>query len=115
MKLLQIISLNDFIIGKCKDRNSCLEYIKIKGKSSKLNCLKFNKSHEKYFIKALVKRFVNTYKFCDGVYPYENMSRWQRFNETSLSSKKIFYINLNKVDVTDINFKLRKDFRKILI
>ena len=30
-----------------------------------------------------------------GVYPYEYMDSWKKFNETSLSSKEDFYSNLN--------------------
>ena len=55
-----------------------------------------------------MKKFKNTYSFCNsdlnkfilllrkGVYPYEYMDRWERFNETSLSNKKEFYSNLNR-------------------
>ena len=28
-----------------------------------------------------------------GVYPYEYVDSWERFNETSLSAKKIFIVN----------------------
>ena len=49
----------------------------------------------KDFNKYLIKRFANTYEFCyrdinqfflllrKGVYPYENIDSWERFNETS--------------------------------
>ena len=47
-----------------------------------------------------MKKFKNAYSFCNndlnkfilllrkGVYPYENMDSWKKFNETSLPSKK---------------------------
>ena len=38
-----------------------------------------------------------------GVYPYEYMDNWGRFNETSLPSKESFYSNLNKEDIDDID------------
>ena len=38
-----------------------------------------------------------------GVYPYEYMDSWERFNETSLPSKKEFYSNLNMKDIDDID------------
>ena len=53
-------------------------------------------------INELIKKFSNTYEFCNGdinkfilllrkgVYPYEYMNSWERFDETSLLDKKIF-------------------------
>ena len=40
-----------------------------------------------------------------GVYPYEYVDNWERFNETSLSSKKDFYSNLNMEDIDDIGYR----------
>ena len=52
---------------------------------------------------VLIKRFYNTYQLSKndtnkfklllrkGVYPYEYMDSWKRFNETELSSKDKFY------------------------
>ena len=54
----------------------------------------------------LKEQFLNTYKFSDhdnnkftlllrkGVYPYEYMDDWEKFNETSLpeEEKKIFIV-----------------------
>ena len=60
---------------------------------------------------VLIKRFYNTYQLCDndinkfnlllrkGVYPYEYMHSWKRFNETELSSKDKFYRTLNLEDI----------------
>ena len=36
-----------------------------------------------------------------GVYPYEYMKDWQKFNETSLPEKEDFYSDLNMEDITD--------------
>ena len=56
----------------------------------------------------LIKRLANTYEFCDGdinnfflmlrkgVYSYEYMDSWKRFDETSLPDKEDFYSNLWK-------------------
>ena len=38
--------------------------------------------------------------FRKGVYPYEYMDSWKRFNETELSSKDQFYSTLNLEDIT---------------
>ena len=52
--------------SKCKDNQSCLEFVEAKDKILMLKCLKCNKSHKKYFNKDLVKGCPNTCKFCDG-------------------------------------------------
>ena len=61
---------------------------------------------------VLIKRFYNTYKLSDndinkfklllrkGVYPYEYMDRWKRFNETELPSKDKFHSKLNLEDIS---------------
>ena len=40
-----------------------------------------------------------------GVYPYEYMDSWERFNDKSLPSKKDFYSNLNMEDIDDIDYR----------
>ena len=48
-----------------------------------------------------------------GVYPYEYMDDWEKFNETTLPEKEL-YSNLNMEDITDSDFMhakgLSKDF-----
>ena len=39
-----------------------------------------------------------------GVYPYEYMDSWERFNETSLPDKKAFYSKLNLGEITDKDY-----------
>ena len=50
-----------------------------------------------------------------GVYPYEYMNTWKRFDETSLPEKEDFYSNLNMEDITDADYKhakrVWKDFK----
>ena len=60
-----------------------------------------------------MKKFPSVYQFCNGdvnkfvlllrkgVYPYEYMDSWERFNETSLPDKKAFRSELNLEDITD--------------
>ena len=75
-------------------------------------CFRCKKNYEENFnIEDLIQRFTNTYEFCNGdlnkfilflrkgVYPYEYMDSWQRFNETSLPDKEAFYSNLNMEDI----------------
>ena len=49
-----------------------------------------------------------------GVYPYEYMDDWEKFNETTLPEKEEFYINLNMEDITDADYihakRVFKDF-----
>ena len=40
-----------------------------------------------------------------GVYPYEYMDNWEKFNETSLPSKESFDSNLNMEDIDDIDYR----------
>ena len=49
-----------------------------------------------------------------GVYPYEYMDDWEKFNETSLPEKQDFYGHLNMENITDADYALQKDFLKIL-
>ena len=65
---------------------------------------------------GLIKKFANIHQFCNGdtnkfilllrkgVYPYEYMDSWERFNETSLPDKKAFYSELNLEDITDKDY-----------
>ena len=40
-----------------------------------------------------------------GVYPYEYMDNWERFNETSLPGKESLYSNLSMEDIDDIDYR----------
>ena len=103
--------------NKCLDCNSCLDYFWItKNEKLLLKCFNCNIYYKKRFNKELIKKFKTTYSFCNkylnkfilllrkGVYPYEYMDSWERFNETSLPSKKDFYSNLNIEDIDDIDY-----------
>ena len=82
-----------------------------------LKCFNCNAYYKKKFNKDLIKNFKNTYSFCNndlnkfilllrkGVYPYEYMDSWEKFNETSLPSKKDFYSNLNMEDIDDKDYR----------
>ena len=43
-----------------------------------------------------------------GVYPYEYMDSWGRFDETSLPDKGAFYSSLNMEDITDVDYRHAK-------
>ena len=75
----------------------------IKDEQLIFSCFECKKNYKKDFNKELINRFSRTYKFCNGdinkfilflrkgVYPYEYMNSWNRFNETSLPDKEAFY------------------------
>ena len=50
-----------------------------------------------------------------GVYLYEYMDSWERFDETLLPDKEAFYSNLNMEDITDVDYRHGKRYLKILI
>ena len=107
--------------NKCSDCGSNLDYIKTtakcKNKKLILECYNCKQRYKKKFNKDLIKRFACAYSFCNnglnkfilllrkGVYPYEYMDNWERFNETSLPSKESFYSNLNMEDIDDIYYR----------
>ena len=41
-----------------------------------------------------------------GVYPYEYIDNWERFDETLLPNREAFYNNLNMEDITDTDYRL---------
>ena len=112
---------------KCTDCKSRLDYISIKDNQLIFRCFRCKKNYQKDFNEELIKRFANTYKFCNkdlnkvilllrkGVYPYEYMDNWERFDEALLPNKEAFYSNLNMKDITDADYshanKVFKEFK----
>ena len=103
-----------------------LKYINFKGDLIQYKCLCYNKNYQHKFDEKLKERFYNTYKFSNhsnnkfilllqnGVYSYEYMDNWEKFNETSLLEKEYFYSYLNMEDITDADYvhakRVCKDF-----
>ena len=98
---------------RCVDCKSSLDYMKTKDEKLIFSC---EKNYEKNFKKELIERFANIYEFCNGdldkfilllrkgVYPYEYMDNWERFDETSLPDKEPFYSSLNMENNDDIDY-----------
>ena len=79
-------------------------------------CIDCEKEYEKEFNKELLERFANTYKFCNndinkfimllrkGVYPYEYIDEWDKFNEKIIPSKESFYSNLTLENISETDY-----------
>ena len=101
---------------KCKDCNCFLEYENVKDNLIQYKCLSCNKDYLNKLDEKLKKRFKKTFKFFNndinkfilllrkGVYPYEYMDEWEKFNEATLPEKEEFYSNLNLEDITDADY-----------
>ena len=71
---------------------------------------------EKEYEKELIERFANTYRFCDndldkfimllrkGVYPYEYIDQWDKFNEKIISGKGSCYSNLTLENISETDY-----------
>ena len=98
---------------KYVDCNSDLSYMKVIDEALIFRCFNCKKNYKKEINKELIKRFASTYKFCNndlnkfvmllrkGVYPYEYMDCWDKFNETSIPSKESFYSNLTMENISE--------------
>ena len=97
-----------------KIKSEC-EFIGLKDNRLKYKCKKCNDTSAKS-VDELIKKFPRTYKFCNGnlnkfvlllrkgVYPYEYMDSWERFNETSLPPKESFYSEFNLEDISNKDY-----------
>ena len=97
-----------------KIRSEC-EFIGHKNNRLNYKCKEYNEASAKS-VNDLIEKFSRTYKFCNGdlykfvlllrkgVYPYEYMDSWERFNETSLPPKKDFYSELILEDISDKDY-----------
>ena len=91
------------------------EFIEFKDNRLNYKCKERNDTSAKS-VGDLIKKFSIAYKLCNGnlnkfvlmlrkgVYPYEYMDSWERFNETSLPPKKDFYSELTLEDITDKDY-----------
>ena len=119
-------SLSNLVDNTCKifkseECKSCIEKLKINSdcyyaelKNDRLiyKCKKC-KNECKKPINELKKKFRSIYQFCDGklnkfvlllrkgVYRYEYMDSWKKFNEIELPPKKDFYCNFNLENISD--------------
>ena len=104
-----------FHSGKCTECKYCLHYMTTKDEQLIFQCFECKKNYKKNFNKELIKRFANIYEFCNkdinkfilllrkGVYPYEYMDSWERFDETSFPDQEAFYSSLNMENITAVD------------
>ena len=81
-------------------------------KKKNYRCKECNRTSTKS-INELIEKLPITYQFCNGdftnfvlllrkgVYPYEHMDSWEKFNETSLPAKEYFYSGLTLEGISD--------------
>ena len=76
--------------------------------------IKFKKTLQ-VFLTSFSNNDINIFLFLlrKAVYPYEYMNDQEKFNETELSKKEEFYINLNLEDIADY-VHVKKVFVKTL-
>ena len=106
----------DIHSDKCVDCKSHLTYMKVIDEALIFRCFNCKKNYKKEINNKLIERFASTYKFCNndlnkfvillrkGVYPYEYMDGWDKFNETSIPSKESFYSNLTMENITETDY-----------
>ena len=94
---------------ECK---SCIEKIKFSSEW----CFVGLKNNRIRPISQLIEKFPSIYQFCNsnlkkfvlllrkGVYPYEDIDNWEKFDKTALPPKEAFYSNLNLEDISDEDY-----------
>ena len=109
-----------FHCNKCIDCKSSLDYMITLDDQLIFVCFQCKKNNQKDFNKDLINRFANTCEFCNkdikrlilllrkGIYPYEYIDSWERFDETSLPDKEAFYSSLNMEGITSVDYRHAK-------
>ena len=81
---------------------------------------------KKISLAVLIGKFPNTYQLCNkdpnkfalllrkGIYPYEYIDSWERFNEESLRIKNLFIVNCIKKILQMNNMNMVKMYGKYL-
>ena len=102
---------------KCVKCKSNLCFVNAMNETLIFECADCRKEYEKELNKKLIERCSNVYEFCDydinkfmiplrkGVYPYEYMDEWNKFDEKELPSKGLFYSSLTMEDISDTDYK----------
>ena len=94
---------------KCKGCDCFLEYESVKENLIKYKCLSCDKDYSNKIDEELKNRFKNTL-LRKGVYPYEYMDEWEKFNEATFVEKEEFCSRLNVEVITDADYIYAKRF-----
>ena len=101
---------------KCIKCKSNLCFVRAMNEKLIFKCIDCEKEYQKEFNKELLERFANTYKCCNndinkfimllrkGVYPYEYIDGWDKFNEKIIPSKELFYSNLTLENISETDY-----------
>ena len=102
---------------KCDDCQSNLCFVNGTNEILTFECVDCKKKYKKEVNNKLKERFSNVYKFCDndmnkfisllrkGVYPYEYIDDWDKFEEKELPSKEFFHSELTLEDISDTDLE----------
>ena len=102
---------------KCNKCESNLCFVNVMNETLTFKCVDCKKEYKKDINNKLKERFSNVYEFCGydmnkfitllrkGVYPYEYMDEWNKFDEKELPGKESFYSNLTMEDISDTDYK----------
>ena len=118
-------NLSELYNCNCEDKKK--QRISIKNKKDTLatRCKTCN-NRSKQNLQDMINRFPSTYKLSNsninkfilllrkGVYPYEYMDDWERFNETELPSQDKFYSELNKEHIADEDYRHAKNIWSVV-
>ena len=102
---------------KCVKCKSNLCFVNVMNETLTFECVDCENEYKKDINNKLKEIFLNAYEFCGydmntfvtllrkGVYPYEYMDEWNKFDEKELPVKESFYSNLMMEDISDTDYK----------
>ena len=97
---------------KCNKCESNLCFVNAMNETLTFECV----DYKKYINNKIKEKFSNVYEFCGydmnkfitllrkGVYPYEYMDEWNKFDEKELTVKESFYSNLMMEGISDTDY-----------
>ena len=100
---------------KCDNCEYNLRFVNATNETLTFECVDCKKEYKKEVNNKLKERFLNVYKFWDydmnlsllrkGVYPYEYMDDWDKFEEKELPAIESFHSDLTMEDISDMDLK----------
>ena len=111
---------------KCNKCEPNLCFVNAMNETLTFECVDCKKEYKKDINNKLKERFSNVHEFCGyvmnkfrtvlrkGVYPYEYVDEWNKFDEKELPVKESFYSNLMMENISDTDYKHANNvFKKI--